>query len=234
MKEKKLHLELIRALAMLLVIFNHTGTSGFMLYSVAQQSVFYPVYLFLSVACKPAVPLYWMVSGALLLPKEESIAHVYRHRVLRMVLVLLLFSVGPHLASVILGRTELNLKHVFVTVYSSPMSIATTYWFICAYIGVMMMLPFLRRLVKAMTRREWLYLFLLMFVFRGCIPIAEYLIAQGDLHINRDIMDSLFSMNVVYFMAGYYFEDVLKKEELTAKRCVILLAGGRLSENDSF
>lgn len=57
MKEKKLHLELIRALAMLLVIFCHTGTRGFVLYGVAQQSAFYPVYLFLSVAGKVAVPL---------------------------------------------------------------------------------------------------------------------------------------------------------------------------------
>lgn len=89
---RKLYLDLIRAVSIFLVIFNHTGIKGFMLYSVATQSPLYPFYMFLSVACKPAVPLFWMVSGALLLPKEESIGRVYRHRVLRMVIVLVLFS----------------------------------------------------------------------------------------------------------------------------------------------
>ncbi len=62
-KERKIYLELIRGFSMLLVIFNHTGTRGFFLFSIANDSVLYPFYLFISVACKIAVPLYLMISG---------------------------------------------------------------------------------------------------------------------------------------------------------------------------
>lgn len=76
--EKKLHLEFLRIIAIMLVIFNHTGEKGFLLYTIARDSVLYEFYLFSSIACKVAVPLFWMISGALLINKEESISVIYK------------------------------------------------------------------------------------------------------------------------------------------------------------
>lgn len=48
------------------------------------------------ISCNTAIPLFWMVFGSLL-PKEESIRYVYRHRVLRMVLILALFPLFQYI-----------------------------------------------------------------------------------------------------------------------------------------
>ena len=71
-KKKTVYLEFIRALAIILVLFYRTGTWGCFLFTVRQGSALYPVYMFLSIASKPAVPLFWMVSGSLLLRKRRA------------------------------------------------------------------------------------------------------------------------------------------------------------------
>lgn len=188
---RDLYLDLIRALSMFLVIFNHTGTKGFMLYSIATKSPLYPFYMFLSVACKPAVPLYWMVSGALLLPKEESISRVYRHRVLRMVIVLVLFSAIHYGWRILYGQVEsFDIKYYFTVLYTSYF--ATAYWFIYSYISMLMMLPLLRKMVKAMSRQHFVYLFIIIVAMSGVIPIVQYLVGKGEINMNGDLAGNLF------------------------------------------
>lgn len=91
-KQKLVHLEAFRILAIYFVMFNHTGTNGFFLFSVAKGSRLYWPYMFISIACKFAVPLFYMVSGALLLNKEESISVVYKKRFSRMLIILVVVS----------------------------------------------------------------------------------------------------------------------------------------------
>lgn len=221
---KKLYLELIRAVSMLLVIFNHTGIRGFMLFGVATNSVLYPFYLFLSVACKPAVPLYWMVSGALLLPKDESLGQIYRHRVLRMVIVLLVFSAFYYSCQIWAGGAELDIAYFFTKLYSSQF--ATAYWFIYSYIGMLMMLPLLRKMVKSMNHQDFKYMFFLILMIRGIVPILQYLFGQGSFNMNTNLTANLFSMNVVYFVSGYYLDVVIEEKEMTLKNTLGLNVAG--------
>lgn len=92
MKQKKLYIEILRIIAIAFVIFNHTGKNGFQLYSITDNEIMYVIYLTMAVICKIAVPIFFMVSGALLLNKEESIKDLYKRRVSRIVLVILIAS----------------------------------------------------------------------------------------------------------------------------------------------
>ena len=101
-ENKKIHIEFLRMLAMFLVLFNHTETKGFTLYTLEQETLLHWFYLTLSIFVKVAVPIFFMISGALLLPKEESIKEVFQKRILKIVLVL----IGCHFVNYIyfLGR----------------------------------------------------------------------------------------------------------------------------------
>lgn len=236
-KKKRLYLELIRALAIFFVIFNHTGTKGFFLFSTNPGSILYPVYIFMSIACKPAVPLFWMVSGSLLLPKEESIRYVYRHRVLRMVTVLVLFSFFHYMFTIFKGLDTFDFAFFLTTLYTDCH--ATAFWFLYRYIGMMMMLPFLQKLVKSMTKHQFLYLFMLIFVIKGIIPIIQYLVStipavqaatEGNaLIMSRHLTSNLFSEDVLYFIGGYYFGNYLKDEELNRKHALAWAGAGFLA-----
>ena len=74
--KRTVYLDFIRILAIYMVLFNHTRTSGFVLFTVRRGSFFYPFYLFNAILIKSAVPLFFMVSGALLLGKEESYSQI--------------------------------------------------------------------------------------------------------------------------------------------------------------
>ena len=83
--KKKYYLEVIRILAILMVMYNHSA--AFMSFS-NQSGVEYAISFLFSMVCKGAVPLFFMVSGALLLGKNESGKDLFQKRILRMILVL--------------------------------------------------------------------------------------------------------------------------------------------------
>lgn len=66
---RKQHFDFLRIIAIFMVLFNHTGTNGFVLFTIARESKLYIFYLFFAIFIKMAVPLFFMISGALLLPR---------------------------------------------------------------------------------------------------------------------------------------------------------------------
>lgn len=77
-KSKILYLEALRILSIFFVIFNHTASNGFFLFSTYKSTdIQYWVYLFISIFCKFSVPMFFAISGALMLGKDEN-ESIYR------------------------------------------------------------------------------------------------------------------------------------------------------------
>ena len=58
--ERKVYLDALRLFAILCVLFNHTNTRGFAIFTIRTESLLFPFYLFCAVLCKVAVPLFWI------------------------------------------------------------------------------------------------------------------------------------------------------------------------------
>lgn len=207
-ENKRIHIEFLRMLAMFLVLFNHTETKGFTLYTLEQGSLLHWFYLTLAILVKVAVPLFFMISGALLLPKEESIKEVFQKRVLRIVLAL----IGCHFVNYIyfLGRkiSLFSLSHFLERVYTGKGVLAL--WFLYAYLAFLVMLPFLRKLVKNMTEKEYHYMIILFFVIQ-IVYVVEYCLWQGQMTYNESF--SLFTTGTIVFypILGHYIENCQSK-----------------------
>lgn len=221
MPKKKIHLEFLRFLAILLVIFNHTGESGYLYFTTVPGSKLYPLYFFLSVLCKIAVPLFWMVSGALLLNKEEDIKTVFRHRFLRMAIVLTVFSFGYYLYSA-KGNPDFRLSPVYFLQLLYSSDLAPAFWYLYAYLGLLVLLPVLRRAAKGMTNREFMYFFAAMLLLRGIVPVLEYLLWHGERTINPSFLANFFSYDVVFFLLGYFLEHRIRETELKSSKALAL------------
>ena len=76
--DKKIYFELMRVIAVGLVIFNHID--GYTLYQVSSGSAQW-FYMFLTMITRINVPLFFMISGALLLRKQEEFPLVLKKRV---------------------------------------------------------------------------------------------------------------------------------------------------------
>lgn len=89
---RTIYLDILRIIACLMVIFNHSNERGFLRFiSDDMETALWWINLFFSTMCKSAVPIFFMISGALLLRKEETICATYR-RIPRIFTDLVLFS----------------------------------------------------------------------------------------------------------------------------------------------
>ena len=231
---KKLHIELLRFLCIWLVMFTHTSTAGFSIYLSRPDSFFFPLYMAVPFWVKTAVPIFFMISGALLLGKEEPVSVIFKKRIFRFLQIIFIFS----LINYVYFYHNLNLSiygHIskfFTMIYSSHM--ATAYYFLYIYLGFLFMLPLWRTLVRHMSRELFLYLIALHLFFVGFVPVFSFLIFQGSAEINWFINPLLaVSESTFYFLTGYWIENVLPLHKLTKRNlcflCLAALGGTVLS-----
>lgn len=155
---KKVYLELLRILAIIFVLFNHTRSLGYSLYANTENPFSYWGSLSLSILCKAAVPIFFMVSGGVLLGRQETLKDLFRKRVLRFLIVILLFTFLQYLR-IVRVHPENGFQIGTWLLYCYCGNIIEPYWFLKAYFSMLLILPFLRRLVSFMEEREYLYLF---------------------------------------------------------------------------
>ncbi len=154
---RKYEFDLIRIFGILMVLLNHKDI--YIIYKNFEAYSFtFVLFSALSILIKTGPPLFLMVSGALLLEKEETIEVIMKHRVVRMVIVLILIAVSMR----IFGMSE---SIVDAILYDAN-------WYIYSYIGYLLMLPFLRKMTKSVSEEmEIYYLFVagLLFSIQGLL-----------------------------------------------------------------
>lgn len=222
-KEKIVYLEILRVIAIFGVLFCHTGYYGAHHYLTAESGLNYWLGIFLVSIMQYCIPVFFMISGALLLNREETIAYVLRHRVLKMVIVIFLASFVQYFwnyhKNPLIG---FDLKTYFRVVYEGGAS--SPIWFLYTYTSFLLVLPFVQKMVKSIQNPNWfLYLFLLYNIGTGILPIVEYY-QKWD----KPLFElPLFAGCIVFVCMGYYIvhcsEDVFYKGKNIAILFVVCL-----------
>lgn len=207
MKEKKrtVYLEAMRIIASLAVVFMHTGGDGYTLFAqYSPDRIKYWIYLFLAVFAKFPIPIFFAISGMLLLPKKESIKEIWRKRISKTLVVLLLFSFVSYIWDVIEGKITFSLLEFIRSIYSSQWNYA--YWYLYAYLGFLICLPFLRALVQKLEKKDYFYLLGIASVVTGVLPMVEFFISP-QLTWNRNLQIEWLSTDIfVYPLIGYFLQ----------------------------
>lgn len=216
MKEKKhIYIEALRIFACFFVIFNHTNRNGFFLFSQTPVgSIEFWIYLFISVFCKFAVPIFFAISGVLYLNrKEESLKKIWFKKIFRIAIALIIVSFAFYLYDVCKGIEQFNIKNFFMKLFANGFD--ESQWYLYAYIAFLMSLPFLRPLAQNMSNRSYYYMIVLAIISCGIIPIVEYYLWQGNYHINSSFKLGWIMSNIVlYPLVGYFIHyriDIKRK-----------------------
>ncbi|MBE5898470.1 MAG: acyltransferase [Lachnospiraceae bacterium] len=212
-KERKLYLDLLRIIAIIFVIYNHTSEKGYYLYAFDCSMPFKIIYMSTGALIAVAVPIFFMISGSLLIPKEESLKDLYLKRVLRMVIVLAVFSVIQYAFNVIVNKEELSIQFFFKNILTD--NIIPAYWYLYAYIAYLICLPFLRKLAKNMSNAEFKYLFILFVIIEGVFSLVLYVLYQGG--YNSFFVIPFFNRIVIYPLLGYYMEHRVEESRYNVK-----------------
>lgn len=216
-QKKYTYLESLRIIAIFFVIFNHTGNKGYFLFSERPVgSAQFWIYLFISIFCKFAVPVFFAISGALMLGKEdEPLKVLWSKRILKIFILLILYSFIYYLNKIYRGNSTFSLHELTKMMY-------TTYvrghlWYLYAYIAFLISLPFLKSMVRSLETKYYYYMIAIAVILKGIIPVVEYLLWQGDITLYSKIKVSWLMENIVlYPCIGYFMHHKIDAKKTKA------------------
>ena len=190
-------LDVVRSLAIVLVLVIHTAGTGLTGYPPGSMDWWGA--LAWGAPARPAVPLFFMCTGALMLCRDIPLRRLFGHNLLRIVCAMLVWAFAYRLAGLLAGgglspaaiwdavKDTLLLQHEF------------HFYYLHILLLVYAFLPAARAFVRSASRREQEYLLLVWFVTGILIPLARYFRPFNLVYQ----VDSWYKMNMAYSAIGY-------------------------------
>jgi surface polysaccharide O-acyltransferase-like enzyme len=171
------------------------------------------------------VPLFFMVSGYLLLGKSEPVLDFFRKRFIKVGVPTLFWSVAYLLWSVeAYTNGKMNPVQVVLsmlkTIYTGDVEIHL--WFLYILIGIYLVAPVLRVYVSAASRRDLVYFTVMWFVATSMLELLQRITG-----FKTALVIPVVTGYVGYFVLGYFLADIRLERRgrlLTALGCIIALA----------
>lgn len=217
MKARKYSFDILRCIAIFFVLVNHRDTYSYFLRYNAWD-VRYVVSMVISILCKSACPVFFMISGALLLGKEESYLFILKHRIWRIVSAMILFSALYVICNQGNGAVFINLL------------LKDSNWYLFAYLAFLIMLPFFRSMVQGMDKEKF-RMFLVLCVVFYAMPAFMQNSLQGNLFLFCSPWASS-CWHIVFPVLGYYYanwDKINVDEEEKNIQKIVLVVGSILS-----
>lgn len=197
-RKEKIYIEIVRLVAILLVLYCHTSVNGLLYFQQGKGNRSSQLAIFIYPVAAGCVQLFFMISGALLLRKTESIGTVLRKRFFRFLSVTLVVVLVYYL----LDGENLSVKGYFNALYSGGS--LTQHWFLYAYLSFLLILPFLQRLVAAISEdRFYWYLWGMGVLFGLGLPAFQQISGFDPVGINVPFLEQI----IFYPLIGYFLDS---------------------------
>ena len=228
---KKTYFEFMRIFACGLVIFNHLP--GYLLYMTASEGKQY-IYMCLAMITKVNVPLFFMISGALLLGKDEKWTETFRKRFGRVLFLLLVFSfvlysvvkIKNTISGVEYEYTFYKFIYGFLNNQMEGVMEILAYWYLYSYLGFLFCLPMLQRIARGFNRTEFYAILILHFVTASLLPLINvYLNMKGlpALTITGRFSVPLSAERAFFYpLIGYYLDNRVDINKVKMKHLLSL------------
>jgi len=200
--QRDLSLDLIRIAACLLVVLMHSP--------MPTENASGPFLSALSYLTAPCIGLFFMVSGALLLPVKDDYGTFLRRRLSKIVIPTLAWTAIYLSLNIYYGESEINIVQSVLSVPFSAQGHGIL-WFMHTLIGLYLLAPILSAWVKAAKDSELRFV-LLLWAVTLCYPLIEgyVMVTSGTTGILY-----YFTGYAGYFLLGYYL-----KHRCRQPRCI--------------
>ncbi len=167
-----------------------------------------------------SVPLFFMISGYLLLPRSESLGTFYARRIPRIAIPLVVWSLiylawfcGGHPGTCTPGLIQ-NLLLVQGTYYHL--------WFLYSLLSIYIVLPLLRLMVRPEVDRRLLWYFILLWL----IFQPGWTVLQQFWHIYININALMATNFLPYFFLGYLLGELRLTRPVLVGSILLFVLGG--------
>ena len=216
MRERIPYLDALRCLAIFLVVLLHNDAPVVVNTACYGRPSWY-LCMFLDGAVRLGVPLFFMISGSLLLggPEAAEPAAFYRKKLPRLLVPLAVWNVIYHWTNAWQFHTDTGLLALLQKAFNR----GTGYhmWYIYVLLGLYLLCPFLKRMVDGCTPRQLAALAGIILLPTAVLPLVSQMVSWSVVPL-----DTLMPGQAAYFLLGYG----LGRWSLSGQQRVFLYLGG--------
>ena len=217
------YIDVLRVISMLSVVFLHTAAGS--LRGNLDSAVWHVSNVLTSIMSS-SVPIFFMISGAMLLNSEKtlSISFTYKKRLPKAFVPFLTWSVVAVLYFAVTGfitSSEVNWTDIVTRLKNITSQPTTVHlWFMYALIPLYILSPILKKMVDALSDNLMRYLILLWLTFSSVIPTLSAIAPakiQSFFVLNPSYDLNFLNGYIGYFIIGYSlfkFEKPVSKKML--------------------
>lgn len=151
---------------------------------------------------------------------QESMKKLWGQRILHIIIILVCWSFFYYLEDVYLRYEIFNIKHFISQLYDYNWNFS--FWYLYAYIPLLISMPLLKRLAQNLSNKEYLYLLTIYIGYSMIIPTVQYLLTYGKHSLNSDFSLEWMSTYIVIFPLVGYFLEHRCKDFWSVKKIVVL------------
>ena len=222
-------MDFIRVISMFMVLMIHVRSAFDLKTDAAVQ--FYCAFL------RPCVPLFIMISGALLLPLKTDSTKFFKRRFTRVLIPFLAWSIiyvflptpakGISFGGIENSLTNSSLSPIVKSLLMIPINFTWTnvhFWFIYTIIGLYLFMPIISPWLEKASKRN-IEIFLILWGTTLFIPYLKIYFPQiqGECDWNEFGMMYYFSGYLGYLILGYYLRKYNKLKPLTNFSIALIL-----------
>lgn len=203
--KRETNFDLLKIIAMIMIIVLHFNLYGISYKSLDTTSSIFGFANIMEYLCIGAVDLYVMITGYFMITSRRKLK-----KILELEFKIIIYSTFIYLFLV--GIHKIKFDAVPFIKLFFPLT-TNTYWFMSAYLGLYILIPFINRLVNLMTKKEYLNLLMILTVF---MVILKSFFPTNFVYENASGY-SLIWFIYLYLLAGYlrlYFQKKIPKSFL--------------------
>lgn len=202
MKKDIQYLHTMRALACVMVVCLHSlpsfETSGFACYFKASIVYF----------TRPCVPLFFMISGALLFPVKDDVSLFYKKRLLKILYPLLIWGICYSILPAVLDleTTLYALRQIIMLPLTFPVEVGAILWYLYVLLGIYLIAPFINPIIFSRDKKNVLLFFLFLWLLASFADLIRYYnpLILGSVPFSTYNLLTYFSGYIGYCFLGYY------------------------------
>ena len=212
--QRKLGLDALRVITMLMIVALHYFFHGGMLNIIAIKNLSNVITWGLEAAFIVAVNCYVFISSYFLVKSQFKIK-----KIIKLVVEVLFYSILIYIIFVLTGKKELTIDNIitnFLPILNKK------YWFITVYLAMYVLSPFLNRLIYNMdknTHKNLIIILICIFsIWPSVMPFADT--------FDKTNGYSLYWFIVIYFIGAYVriYKDEKENKKYKYLSCYILIA----------
>ncbi|WP_407454572.1 acyltransferase [Methanobrevibacter sp.] len=189
-KDRIFYLDEVRALAILFVLLAHTIKN----FPVNINYLTSPTLLSYLTISRMGVPLFFMLSGALLIGKDYSLSEFFKKRFSRVLIPAIFWYVILFIS--VAYANGFNFDLMYEWIYDAPFP-----WFACAIIGVYLLIPIFSSFVKEYGTRGAGYF---IFIWLILVVLTNFNLAED---YYAKLIFGNFGIYIGFAVLGYYLAN---------------------------